>query len=75
MNIKLFLKSNQDLILNITDPSNFKFKGITLNSKLKKFKIKNVKLKLYEQDKNEININLKSEKFIEKEFGHLNLMK
>lgn len=66
MNIKLFLKSNQDLILNITDPSNFKFKDISLNSKLKKIKIKNVKLKLYEQDKNEININLKSEKFIEK---------
>ncbi|MCU9807960.1 hypothetical protein LEQ06_07125 [Paraclostridium sp. AKS46] len=36
MNIKLFLKSNQDLILNITDPSNFKFKDISLNSKLKK---------------------------------------
>ncbi|MDV8114724.1 S8 family peptidase [Bacillus sp. BAU-SS-2023] len=66
MNIKLFLKSNQDLILNITDPSNFLFKDISLNRKLKKFKIQNVKLKLYEQDKNEININLKSEKFIEK---------
>lgn len=66
MNIKLFLKSNQDLILSITDPSNFKLKDIRLNSKLKKLKIKSVKLKLYEQDKNEININLKSEKFIEK---------
>lgn len=65
MNIKLFLENNQDLNLNITDPSNFKFQDITLNSKLRKFKIKSIKLKLYEQEKNEINITLISEKFIE----------
>ncbi|MCU9812524.1 S8 family serine peptidase [Paraclostridium sp. AKS81] len=62
--IKLFLENNQNLKLNIVDPSNFKFQDIDINYKEKKFQIKNNKLKGMRERKNEINISLKSENFI-----------
>lgn len=62
--IKLFLENNQNLKLNIIDPSNLKFQDIDINYKEKKFQIKNNKLKICAKEKNEINISLKSENFI-----------
>lgn len=63
--IKLFVESNQNLNLNIIDPSNLKFQDIDIDFKEKKFQIKDNKLKVCAKEKNEINISLKSEKFIE----------
>lgn len=67
INIKLFLENNQNLNLNldITNPYNFIFKDIDINCKEKKFQIKNNKLKVCAKGKNEINISLNSEMFIE----------
>ncbi|EQK43421.1 subtilase family protein [[Clostridium] bifermentans ATCC 638] len=65
INIKLFLENNQNLSLNITNPSNLKFQDIDINFQEKKFQIKNSKLKVYAKEKNEINIRLKSDSFIE----------
>lgn len=49
--IKLFLENNQNLKLNIVDPSNFKFQDIDINYKEKKFQIKNNKLKVCAKEK------------------------
>ena len=62
--IKLLLKSNKNLSLNITNPCRYKFKEINLNGNLKKLKFNNTKIKLYEQEKNQVNIDLKSKDFI-----------
>lgn len=72
INLKVFIPNTQDLKISIISPSRFKVQDIRISKNEKSFIIENTKVKVDIVNQSQVNINLRSDDFIERGNWKLN---